>query len=162
MKVLLHADVPKLGYFGDVVEVKQGYARNYLLPQGVAVLPTRANIKSIEEERARKVEERRLARAELESAAARVNGVEITLSANANEQGHLYGSITEALVAAELQAQGHPVKTAQVKMTEHFNMLGSYPVSLRFTDDLTATIKVWVVREGQAVESTDASAEAGE
>ncbi len=162
MKVLLHADVPKLGYFGDIVEVKVGYARNYLIPQGIAVMPTKANIKAIEEERARKVEVRRLQREALVKAADRVAGAEVTIEANANEQGHLYGSITESMIAEALQRAGYEVKSSQVKMAEHFTMLGSFTVPLRFAEDLTTEVKVWVVREGQAVDSEQAPAESTE
>jgi len=87
MKLLLHADVPKLGYFGDVVEVKDGYARNYLLPQGLAVEPNETNIKAIEAERAQKAEERRLVRARLQKTCEQVNGAEVTIKALANEIG---------------------------------------------------------------------------
>ena len=154
MKLLLHKDIPKLGYFGDVVEVSEGYARNYLLPQRLAAVPTDSNVKAIEEERALKVEGRRLAREALLKAAEKVNGVEITISANANEQGHLYGSVTEEDVARHLQEDGYEVARSQVVMSEHFNMLGTYKVTLRFSADVSSEIKVWVVRpEGQADES---------
>ncbi len=150
MKLLLHADIPKLGHFGDVVEVAEGYARNYLLPQRKAVAPTESNIKEIEDERARKIEERRLAQEAMVKAAEKVNGAEVTISSVANEQGHLYGSVTEEDIARALQLEGFEVKTKQVQMSEHFRMLGSYNVNLRFTDELAAEVKVWVVRpEGQ-------------
>ena len=88
------------------------------------------------------------------SVSQKVDGVEITISANANEQGHLYGSITEQEIAEHLQKEGHAVSSSQVVMEEHFRMLGSFAVKLKFTDDVASEIKVWVVRpEGQAVES---------
>ena len=76
MKVLLHADIPKLGYFGDVVDVSEGYARNYLLPQGKAVAPSEGNLKEIEDERAHKAEERHLAKERVVKTAEEVNGAE--------------------------------------------------------------------------------------
>ena len=154
MKLLLHKDIPKLGHFGDVVEVTEGYARNYLLPQRLAVVPTQSNIKAIEEDRARKVEERRLARDAVLKVSQKVDGVEITISAQANEQGHLYGSVTEHDIAEHLQQEGYEVASAQVVMDEHFRMLGIFNVKLRFANNVESVIKVWVVRpEGQAGES---------
>ena len=153
MKLLLHADVPDLGHFGDVVEVKTSYARNYLIPQRIAVQPTEENIKAIEAERAQKAEERRLAQAALAKAAEKVADAEITVTGSANDQGHLYGSVTEQHVAEALQKDGYDVQTKHVVMAEHFTMLGSYSVTLKFSKDLTTNIKVWVVRpEGETGE----------
>jgi len=154
MKVLLHVDVAKLGHFGDVVDVTDGYARNYLLPQQLAVVPTESNIKAVEEDRARKAEDRKLARDSLVKLAEKVNGAEVTISAKANEQGHLYGSVGPEDVAKALQEERFEVQLRHVVMNEHFTMLGPYSVKLRFTDDLEAEVKVWVVRpEGQVSES---------
>jgi len=144
MKVLLHTDVEKLGYFGDVVEVSAGYARNYLLPQGLAVEPTEANLKAIEEERARKAEERRLAREQMEQACAKVNGTEITLTERANEQGHLFGSVTEEHIAEALRQAGFEVQTKQVQLEAHLRQVGDYTVTLRYAPDLTAEVTVHV------------------
>lgn len=160
MKLLLHADVPKLGYFGDVVEVADGYARNYLVPQGLAVQPTEANIKAIEAERAQRAEERRLAREQLEKAAAKVDGAAVTVAALANEQGHLFGSVTEETIAEQLRERGYEVQTKQVRMPEHLRSLGEYEVALRYADDLHATVKVVVVRpeeQSAAVEAEPVS-----
>ena len=88
MKVLLFDDVESLGWLGDVVDVKDGYARNYLLPQGVAGVPTEANIKSLADEKARRAEQRKLERQEKEGLATSVEGAEVVLAAKANEIGH--------------------------------------------------------------------------
>ncbi len=153
MKLLLHADVPDLGHFGDVVDVNESYARNFLIPQRVAVQPTDDNIQAIESERAQKAEERRLAQAALIKAAEKVSGAEITVSSSANDVGHLYGSVTEQIIAQTLQEGGYEVQTKHVIMSEHFTMLGSYSVTLKFSKDLTSDIKVWVVRpEGETGE----------
>jgi large subunit ribosomal protein L9 len=146
MKVLLHADVPKLGHFGDVVEVAEGYGRNYLLPQRLAVEPTSANVKAIQEERARQAEVRRLAREELLKVAEKVKGAQVTIVARANEQGHLFGSVTEETIAAALREQGFEVQNKHVVMNEHFRMLGSYDVKLRFDVDIEVDVKVGVVQ----------------
>ena len=147
MKVLLCEDVKKLGWLGDVVEVKEGYARNYLLPQGLAKVATEANIKSIAQEKGKRAEQRLQERRRLEKAAEAVNGAEAVLAARANEQGVLFGSITEAMIGANLRAQGFEVADEIVKLPEHIKQLGTHEVALRFADDVTATVRVVVVPE---------------
>jgi large subunit ribosomal protein L9 len=155
MKVLLQTDMPKLGYLGDVVEVSDGYARNYLLPQRKAVVPTTANVKAIETERVRQAESRAMAHKALVKAADKARGTEVTLSVTANEQGHLYGSVSEADIALALQQEGHNVQSKHIRISEHIRALGTYPVKLHLADDIEdVDIKVWVVRpEGQSSES---------
>ena len=145
MKLLLHADVPSLGHLGDVVEVQEGYARNYLLPQLLAVKPTEANIKAIAEERARQAELRRLARDEKVKAAEKVNGAKVLLKARANEQGHLFGSVGEDEISAALREQGFEVQSQHVVLGEHFRALGEFAVQIRFADEARAEVQVEVV-----------------
>jgi len=147
MKVLLHADIPRVGHLGDVVEVSDGYARNYLLPQRLAVAPTEGNVKAIQTEKARQTDLRQLALEELVKECARVNGQTVTLTARANVQGHLFGSITEDMISAALREQGFAVQSRQVLMPEHFRVLGTYDVLLHFEKDIEAQIKVGVVSE---------------
>jgi len=145
MKVLLHADVDRLGYFGDVVEVKKGYARNFLLPQGLAVPVTEVAVRAVQKEKAQQAEQRRLAQAQLEKIAAEVNGAEVTVMARANEQGHLFGSVTEAEVAAALVEKGFEIQRKQVAMGEHIRQLGAHEVALRLADGIKAQVTVHVV-----------------
>ncbi len=147
MKVLLCEDITKLGWLGDIVEVNTGYARNYLLPQGLAKVATEGNIRALAKEKAKRAEHRLQERRRMEKAVEAVNGAEAVLAARANEQGVLFGSITEAMVAANLRAQGFEVADEIVKLPEHIKQLGTHNVSLRFADDLTATVKVVVVPE---------------
>ena len=145
MKLLLHADISKLGYFGDVVEVTEGYARNYLLPQGLAVKPTESNLKAIAEERASKVAEREMARKRLVQSSEKVNGAEVSIIARANESGHLIGSVSEEDVGKALREAGYEVQTKHILMNEHIRMLGSHELKVRFAEDITASITVQVV-----------------
>ncbi|MBN2375629.1 MAG: 50S ribosomal protein L9 [Sedimentisphaerales bacterium] len=147
MKVLLHTDIPKLGYLGDVVEVSQGYARNYLLPQKLAVKPTEENVKAIEKDRALKTEQRRLANEKLVKVANAVNGAEVNIEALANEQGHLFGSVTEQDIAEALQKKGFEVQTKHVAMTEHFRILGTFDVKLNFAPDIKADVQVNIAQQ---------------
>lgn len=147
MKVLLCEDIKKLGWLGDVVEVNEGYARNYLLPQGLAKVATDGNIRSIAKEKAKRSEQRLKERRRIEKAVEAVNGAEAVLAARANEQGVLFGSITEAMIAANLRAQSFEVADEIVKLPEHIKALGTHEVTLRFAEDLTATVRVVVVPE---------------
>lgn len=153
MKVLLCEDVEKLGWLGDIVEVKNGYARNYLLPQGIAVIPTEANIQSLAEEKARRAELRRLARQEKEQLARSVDGAVVSLTAKANEQGHLFGSVTEKDIAAALRAQGFGVTDEMVHLDGHIKEVGTRDVVLKVAADLKAVVQVTVSSEEQAVVS---------
>lgn len=147
MKVLLCEDIKKLGWLGDVVDVTEGYARNYLLPQGLAKVATDGNIRSIAQEKAKRAEQRLQERKRIEKAVAAVNGAEAVLAAKANEQGVLFGSITEPMIAANLRSQGFEVADEIVKLPEHIKNVGAHEVTLRFTEDLTATVRVTVVAE---------------
>ncbi len=153
MKVLLCEDVNKLGYLGDVVEVSNGYARNYLLPQGIAKPATKGNIRAIAEERAKRAEERIAERKRLVAAAEAVDGAEAVVAAKANEQGHLFGSVSDREIAANLRAQGFQVADEVVRLREHIKEVGSHEVTLRFATDVKATVTVTVVPE--AVESEE-------
>ncbi len=161
MKVLLINDVKKLGWLGDVVEVTDGYARNYLLPQGLAVAPTDANLKSIVKKKAAHAERRAVERKRLEVVAKAVEGAEVVISSKANEIGHLFGSVTEADIAANLRSQGFEVADDFVDMGAHIKQVGTSTVSLLFDKDLTATIKVVVVAEQAAGQVQGEAAPAG-
>ena len=147
MKVLLCEDIQKLGWLGDIVEVNTGYARNYLLPQGLARVATEGNIRALAKEKAKRAQQRLQERRRMEKAVEAVNGAEAVLAARANEQGVLFGSITETMIAANLRAQGFEVADEIVKLPEHIKQLGTHNVTVRFAEDLTATVRVVVVPE---------------
>jgi large subunit ribosomal protein L9 len=152
MKLLLRRDIPNVGLAGDVVEVREGYARNYLLPQHMAVLPTNANMKAIEEDKRRAEEERRQKRTALEAQAKELVEKEVTISAACNEEGHLYGSVGPREIAAALRNDGHEVQPKQVHLFEPIRRLDSVTVPVVFAEDLNVDVKVWVVRERAADE----------
>ena len=155
MKVLLCEDVKKLGWLGDVVEVNEGYARNYLLPQGLARVVTDANIRAIAEEKAGRAEHRIQEGKRVEEAAKRVEGAEAVVAAKANEQGVLFGSVSSRQIAANLRAQGFEVADEVVQLPEHIKQIGTHTVTLRFADDVTAAVNVVVVPEQQGAAETD-------
>ena len=147
MRLLLKKDIPALGMVGDIVEVRPGYARNYLIPHHLGVEPTKANMKEIEEAKRVAAEERARKREQLGEEAKRLEGVEVTISAAANPQGHLYGSVGPREIAAALRDEGHGVDTAQVQLHESIKQLDNRMVPVRFSEDLIVEVKVWVVRE---------------
>jgi len=149
MKVLLCEDIDKLGWLGDVVEVKTGYARNYLIPQGLATVATEASIRAIAEEKAKRAEQRKLEGKRLEEAAKAIEGAEAVIAAKANELGHLFGSVNERQIAANLRAQGFEVRDEIVQLPEHIKEVGTHAVKLKFRDNLFATVNVVVVPEQQ-------------
>ncbi len=147
MKVLLCEDIRRLGWLGDVVDVTEGYARNYLLPQGLAKVATEGNIRAIAKAKAERAEERLKERKRLAAAAEAVNGAEAVLAAKANEHGVLFGSITDRMIAANLREQGFMVADEVVRLPEHIKQVGAHSVTLKFGDDVTATVNVVVVAE---------------
>ncbi len=160
MRILLVTDVSKLGWLGDVVEVKTGYARNYLLPQGLGIVPTEANLKTLAEEKAIRAEARKTDRARLEDLAKAAEAAEAVIAAKANEAGLLFGSVGSGQIADNLRQQGFEVAESQVQLPEHIKQVGSHRVTLKFAEaspsdgwdeDLTAAITVVVVAEQDGV-----------
>ena len=145
MKVLLRQSIAKLGQIGEVVEVRPGYARNYLIPQGLAVEPTQANIKAIEAARAAYLKKLSEERAALELRAKEIDGKEITITARANEEGRLYGSVGPAQIAATLTNEGLLIEADNVILDEPITKLDRYEVPIRLAKDISATVMVWVV-----------------
>lgn len=157
MKVLLCEDVKSLGWLGDVVEVNTGYARNYLLPQGIAKPATEGNLRAIAKEKVRRAEERKLEQEQLQKVAEAVEGAEAVVAAKANEQGVLFGSVGASQIAANLRQLGFEISDEFVQLPEHIKQVGTSQVTLKFAEDLTATVSVVVVPEGVDVEAIKAA-----
>jgi len=161
MKVLLCQDVEKLGWLGDVVEVKNGYARNYLLPCGIAIVPSADNIRGIADEKARGIEERKLAYEQLTRVVETVAGAEAVISAKANELGHLFGSVSERDIATNLREQGYEITDNMVVLDEHIKEVGTHEVLLKLAADLTANISVVVVSEDAVIDADESADDEG-
>ena len=147
MKVLLANDVKNLGQAGDMVTVKDGYARNYLLPKGLALNPTAGNVKRVEEEKKKRDADQAARQQRLGAAKAALEGVAVTVKAKANEEGHLFGSVTEAEIGAALRKLGHQVVDAQILLAEPIRQLDRFHVPVRLAEGFEATIDLWVVPE---------------
>ena len=155
MKLLLRKDIARLGIVGDVVEVSDGYARNYLLPHHLATEPTQANVRALAEERKHAEERRNLLREAQKTAAERLREVEVTIAAAANEEGVLYGSVGAREIAAVLREEGHEVQPGQVNLHTPIRRLDNVLVEVRLADDIQAEVKVWVVRSKASEQADD-------
>jgi large subunit ribosomal protein L9 len=148
VKVILKQDLDNLGNAGQVVTVKPGFARNYLLPKGLAFEATNANIRQLEDEKRR--EEHRAKRDYLESRrrASQLEGVSLTFHARAGEESKLFGSITAADITDRLNEQNldFQLDRRQVDLDEPIKALGVYTVAIRLHADVRPEIKVWVIK----------------
>lgn len=146
-ELILRAEVENLGHIGDLVEVKSGYARNYLLPKGLAYVATDANKRLIEQEREKYElklsEEKRLA----ESLARSMAGLELEFSMMAGDEDQLYGSVSVADIGERLAAAGFEVASNQIRLDAPIKMLGEYELMIHLHPEVDAPIKIRVVRE---------------
>lgn len=147
MEVILRNAIDKLGHPGDVVTVSPGFARNYLLPRGFAYQATPGNLKRIAQERTRleAAESERMAAAQV--IADKLAEVSVTFAARVGDDGRLFGSVTTADVAHQLEAQGFKIERRQIELLEPIKSLGVYRVAIRLHADVTPEIKVWVIKQ---------------
>jgi large subunit ribosomal protein L9 len=146
MDVILLEDLKGVGAKGALVHVKPGYARNYLLPQRLAIpAGDKAGNRYQEIERQKRFQEDRLV-AQAREQAAKLDGVEVNIPAQANEEDTLFGSVTNTDVADALAQAGHVVDKHAIELPDHIKQLGRYEVPVRFFGGVTATVKLWVVR----------------
>ena len=160
MKLLLKESIKNVGRVGDVVEVSAGYARNYLLPKDLAVQPTPGNIKKVEERRKEIERMERERREQQEALLKQLEGVEVTLERRANEQGHLFGSVTATDIAKALQAQGFNVNPDDINLPGRLDRIDRYSVEVKFADDLATEVKVYVAPDAESKSVMDAAAKA--
>jgi len=147
MQLVLTEDVPNLGKQGDVVEVKPGYGRNYLLPNGLATVPTEHNLRLLNRYKQRVQQAREARVADLKVLAEQIQRVTITLEANANEEGHLYGSIGAPEIARGLKAQNLNVDPDMVRLEGPIKECALYAVKLHLGYDIDTEVKVLVVKQ---------------
>jgi large subunit ribosomal protein L9 len=144
VKLLLKESIKNVGRVGDVVEVSPGYARNYLLPRDLAVEPTPGNVKKIEERRKEIEKQERDRRDQQARLIETLKTVEVHLERRANEQGHLFGSVSATEIAKALQAQAYNVQPDDVNLPGKLDRVADYMVTIKFAEDLSTEIKVWV------------------
>lgn len=147
MKVILRKNFDQLGKIGDVLTVKDGYARNYLIPRQIAYQATKGNILALEEEK--KQISKKEAK-ELETAqkfASDLEKVSITIPVKVGEEDKIFGTVTNQMIADSLKEKGFAVEKRKIEITEPIKSLGIYSVSIKLHPSVSATVKTWVVRE---------------
>lgn len=149
MKVILRKNFDQLGKVGEIVNVKDGYARNFLIPRGVAYQATQGNIRALEEEK-KQIQKREVK--ELEEAqklAAEMEKVSVTIPVKVGEEEKIFGTVTSQMIVDSLKEKGFDVDKRKVEITEPIKSLGIYSVVVKLHTNVTATVKTWVVREQQ-------------
>jgi large subunit ribosomal protein L9 len=161
VELLLLRNVENLGIVGDIVKVRSGYARNYLLPHALAEHPTDAKIEALKEARAKAIAALAAQRAQREETVQKLVGVSIKLIRSCNDQGVLYGSITQRDIADALVAAGYPVDMRAVRLAAPFRRIGSYTCTIQFEKELKADVTIEVAAD-RALEMLQAQKEAEE
>jgi large subunit ribosomal protein L9 len=148
MQVILMEKVANLGNLGDVVKVKDGYARNFLIPHGKAKRATEANLKAFESRRAELEKAQNEALAKAQERGAKLEGVKIQITQKAGVDGRLFGSVTNYDICEALEKQGHEVERSQIRMPQGpLKQVGEYPIQIALHTDVTATVTVAVIGE---------------
>lgn len=148
MKIVLTQDVPNLGRVGEVKEVADGYARNYLIPRGLAMLATKSTLKQLEHKRQAEVKRAERLRAEMTDLAQRLSILTLDFKAKVGEKERLYGSITSGDIAEAIEREtGHPIDKRKVELEEPIRTLGYHHVPIKLLPDLTAEVVVLVEPE---------------
>jgi large subunit ribosomal protein L9 len=160
VKLLLQESIKNVGRVGDVVEVSPGYARNYLLPQGLAVEPTKGNLKKVEARRQEIEKQEREKREQQARLIKQLEGKDVTIERKANEQGHLYGAVSATDIAKALQADGFNVEAEDVLLSGKLDQINTYTVKVRFAEDLETDLKVYVAPDAESKASIDAARKA--
>lgn len=156
MKVLLTDTIEKVGIVGTVVDVSEGYARNYLLPKKLATTPTQGNIQRLEAARKEHEAHMKLLREQKEVLLQAITGLELTIARASNEEGHLFGSVSRRDISEELMKLGHAVTPDDVRLDEPLRRIDTFMVNVQLALDLKTQIKIWVVREKTAEEAAAA------
>lgn len=160
MKLILRADVENLGTLGDVVEVKPGYGRNYLLPQGLAMLATEGNMKTFEQERKKLQAIMDAQRAEARSLAEKLEALELVIRMHVGENDKLYGSVTTSMIGDAIAESGIEIDRRRILLDGPIRTLGEFNVRVRLHADVVAELPLKVVSDHVIVEEEAAPAEA--
>jgi large subunit ribosomal protein L9 len=156
VKLLLKESIKSVGRVGDIVEVSPGFARNYLLPMDLAVQPTKGNVKKVEARRQEIERQERERREQQARMIEQLKAVEVHLERRANEQGHLFGSVTATDIAKQLQAQNFNIVAGDINLPGRLDRVSDYLVNVKFAEDLATDLKVWVHADAESKASMDA------
>jgi large subunit ribosomal protein L9 len=147
MKVILTQDITGLGSIGDLITVKDGFGRNYLVPQGKALQATSQNMKKLEHQKRQIREKIDKAKREAERLAARIESVSCTVAKAVGEEDKLFGSVTGMDIESSLKLEGVEIDRKKINLPEPIKSLGIYNIPIKLHPEVTATLKLWVVKE---------------
>jgi large subunit ribosomal protein L9 len=145
IELILTQAIPHVGQAGDLVKVRPGFARNCLVPQGLGAFATQNNLRMVEKHRQRIKELEAAKRADLQNLSAQIAQRSLTIEANANAEGHLYGSVNADQIAAALRGEGFPIDAEMVRIEGPLKELGLYSIKIHLAQDLASEVKLWVV-----------------
>ncbi|MFH1050721.1 MAG: 50S ribosomal protein L9 [bacterium] len=147
MKVILRQDVDNLGQMGTIVNVKPGYARNYLIPRELAYHATTNALRVFEQEKKQYEKLRAFEKADAEKIALQIADLQISIPMKVGEEGRLYGSVTSQMIAQEMELRGYDIDKRQIMIDDTIKSLGVFDVKLRLHSEITANLKIWVISE---------------
>lgn len=153
--ILLKEDVDNLGGRGEVVKVKAGYARNYLLPQGYALLATKGNIKQVEAEKARLLKKAAVEKSTAELQADKMKDISLSFERKAGDEGTLFGSVTSMDIAEALKAKGYEIDRKRINLKDAIKITGDYTVPVKLHREVVINIPVSVTPEGGVIEAKE-------
>lgn len=161
-KILLREDIDNLGGRGEIVKVKAGYARNYLLPRGLASLATKGNLKQIEQERAALLKKAAHDKATAEAQAEQMSSIRLSFERRAGDSGQLFGSVTSMDIAQALQAKGYEIDRRRINLKDVIKETGEFSVPVRLHREVTINVPVTVSVEGGAAAAPQSAETTGE
>jgi large subunit ribosomal protein L9 len=147
MKVILRKDVETLGKIGDVITVKDGYARNYLIPRSIAFAATENNVRALEEEKKQQIRKLEKEKKSSESLAGDLEKISVTIKMKVGEDEKLFGSVTSQMIADALKEKNVNLDKRQIELEDTLKSLGIYDVSVKLSGGVMGKVKVWIVRE---------------
>ncbi|OQA91712.1 MAG: 50S ribosomal protein L9 [Elusimicrobia bacterium ADurb.Bin231] len=153
MKVIIRKDVEGLGNVGEIKNVKDGYARNYLFPQGKAMPATDANLKIIEQEKAVFAQKRLKEMEDAKVFAEKLSGVSISIKAESKDNKKIFGSVGSADISASLKIEGYDIDKKDILLDEPLKEIGAFDVGIRINSEVTAKIKVWIIAKDNDTQS---------
>jgi large subunit ribosomal protein L9 len=147
MKLILRQNYESLGQVGDLVDVKEGFARNFLIPRKIAYTALKGNILALEEEKKNIAKKRQQETHAAETLAAELEKISVTIPVQVGEEDKIFGSVTTQMIADALKEKGHDIDKRKIDIEEPIKSLGIYGISIKLHPNVTTNIKVWVVRE---------------
>jgi large subunit ribosomal protein L9 len=147
MKVILRKNFEQLGQIGDVVDVKDGFARNFLIPRDIAYTAQKGNMRALEEEKKQLSKKRAKELQAAEKLSAELEKISVTIPVKVGEEDKIFGTVTTQMISDTLKDKGYDIEKRKIDIPESIKSLGIYSVNIKLHPNVTSTVKVWVVRE---------------